>query len=90
MESVKIKAPEFVKELPRLKVVNGKKYLFLKTVSRLRVYSMLGKEVVIKDKKKAISPESEIILLGGDEIKVKGTDGKEFIFNLLSGKTRKV
>ena len=51
---------------------------------------MLGKEVVIKDKKKAISPESEIILLGGDEIKVKGTDGKEFIFNLSSGKTRKV
>lgn len=88
-ESVKIKAPEFVKELPELKVINGKKYLFLRTVSQYRIYDMAGKEIVVKDKKRKISPQSEIMEVGGDQIKVKGTDGKGFILDLLSGKTKK-
>lgn len=86
---VKIKAPEFVKELPELKQINGKNYLFLRTVSHLRIYNMAGKEILIKDKKRMISAQSEIMEMGGDEIKVKGADGKGFILNLSSGKTRK-
>jgi hypothetical protein len=87
---VKIKAPEFVKELPELVAINGKNYLFLKTVSCLRVYDMKGSEIIIKDKKRMISPDSGIVEIGGDEIKVKGVDGKEFILNLSTGKTKKV
>ena len=89
-DGVKIKAPEFVKELPKIVAVNGKNYLFLKTVSYLRIYDMKGSEVIIKDKKRMISPDSEVIEMGGDEIKVKGIDGKEFTLNLSTGKTKKV
>ena len=32
----------------------------------------------------------EIIEMGGDDIKVKGIDGKEFTLNLSTGKTKKV
>ena len=89
-EGVKIKAPEFVKELPKIVEINGKKYLFLKTVSYLRVYDMKGSEIIIKDKKRMIAPDSEIIETAGDEIRVKGVDGKEFLLNLTTGKTKKV
>ena len=89
-KGVKIKAPEFVKELPEIVAINGKNYLFLKTVSYLRVYDMKGSEIIIKDKKRMIAPDSEIIEVGGDDIKVKGVDGKDFILNLSTGKTKKV
>lgn len=85
-----IKAPEFVKELPRLESINGKKYLFLKTVQRLRIYNTDGREVVVKDKKRAIAPDSEVIALQGSEVKVTGVDGKEFIVDIESGKTKKL
>ena len=86
---VRIKAPEFVKELPSLKEINGKNYLFLKTVSRLRIYNMSGKEIIIKEKKRIISPDSGITVVKGDEIRVAGADGKNFILDLSSGKSRK-
>ena len=86
---VRIKAPEFVKELPLLKEINGKNYLFLKTVSRLRIYNMSGKEIIIKEKKRIISPDSGITVVKGDEIRVTGADGKNFILDLSSGKSRK-
>lgn len=85
-----INVPEFVKELPVLKSVNGKKYLFLKTVYRLRIYNTDGREVVIKDKKRAIAPDSKVVAVEGSEIKVTGLDGKEFIVDLASGKTKKL
>ena len=87
--AVRIKAPEFVKELPLLKEINGKNYLFLKTVSRLRIYNMSGKEIIIKEKKRIISPDSGITVVKGDEIRVTGADGKNFILDLSSGKSRK-
>lgn len=87
---VKIKAPELVKKLPEVKRINGKNYLFLRSVLQTRIYTIDGKEISGKEKKRAISNESDITLIGGDEIKVTGVDGKEFIFNLVNGKTRKV
>ncbi len=88
--SVELDTPEFVKELPVIKQIFGKNYLLLKTVQRLRIYNMNGQEVVVNDRKRAISPDSEIEELAGSEIKVNGIDGKEFILDMATGKTKKV
>jgi len=90
LKGLHIKAPEFVKELPDIKEINGENYIILKSVFRTRIYRMDGTEVEVKDKKRVISNESQIDLEGGDEIRVTGKDGKEFIVNLKTGKTRKV
>ena len=85
-----IKAPEFVKELPEIMVINGENYIILKTVFRTRIYRMDGSEVEVSDKKRTISNESPVIHEGGDDVRVAGKDGKEFIVNLKSGKTKRV
>lgn len=85
-----IKAPEFIKELPRFREIGGKRYWVLKTPSRLRIYTSGGKEIMIQDKKKIIDRESAVRPVAGNEVKVKGTDGKEFILDLITGKTKKV
>ncbi len=90
LKGVHIKAPEFVKELPVIREINGKGYIFLRTVFRTRVYDLEGKEIEIKDKKRVIANDSDVTVVGGDEIKVVAKDGKEFIVNLNTGKTRKV
>ncbi len=84
-----IKAPEFIKKIPHLKKIGGKSYWILETPSRLRIYSINGKEVIITDKKKIIDRGSDIKFISGSEIKVKGTDGKEFVLDLSTGKTKK-
>ena len=90
LEGVEIKAPEFVRELPDIKSINGENYIILRSVFRTRIYRMDGSEVEVKDKKRIISNESAITSEGGDDIRVAGKDGKEFIVNLKSGKTRRV
>ncbi len=89
-EGILLKAPEFIKELPVEREINGKKYLLLKTVQRLRIYSANGKEIVVNDRKRAISPDSGIEELAGGEIKVTGVDGDNFIVDLATGKTKKI
>lgn len=90
LKGVIIKAPEFVKELPEIMVINGENYIILKTVFRTRIYRMDGSEVEVRDKKRTISNESPVIHEGGDDVRVAGKDGKEFIVNLKSGKTKRV
>ncbi|MBR5856784.1 MAG: hypothetical protein IKY70_05895 [Bacteroidales bacterium] len=90
LEGIGIKAPEFVKELPEIARVNGEDYIILRSVLRTRIYRMDGSEVEVKDKKRVISNESAILEEGGDDIRVSGKDGKDFIVNLKSGKTRRV
>lgn len=87
-----IKVPEFVKELPQLTRIGKNTYWVLKAPSQLRIYTMSGKEIVITDKnnKKKIDRESVIKFVSGDDILVKGIDGKDFILNLVTGKTKKV
>lgn len=85
-----IKAPEFIKELPRLREIGGKRYWILKTPSRLRIYTQGGQEVMIQDRKKIIDRESPVKPVAGSEVRVKGRDGKEFILDLTTGKTKKV
>lgn len=84
-----IKVPEFVKELPKFKIIGGKNYWVLKAPSQLRLYTINGKEIIIADKKRKIDRESGIKFVTGDEIRVKGVDGKDFILNLVTGKTKK-
>ena len=90
LKGLEIKAPEFVRELPQIKSINGEYYIILKSVFRTRIYRMDGQEIEVKDKKRVISNESTITSEGGDDIRVTGKDGKEFIVNLKSGKTRRV
>lgn len=90
LKGVKIKAPEFVKELPQIEEINGKKYLFLATAIKMHIYTLDGNEVEVKDKKRVIAPQSEIIWVSGDDVRVTGKDGKEFIVNLVTGKTKKI
>ena len=79
-----------MKELPEIMVINGENYIILKTVFRTRIYRMDGSEVEVRDKKRTISNESPVIHEGGDDVRVAGKDGKEFIVNLKSGKTKRV
>ncbi len=88
-ELLTIKSEDFVKELPVLECINGKEYLVLRTVQRMRFYKLDGEEVVVNDKKRAIAPDSGFEVVAGNEIKVMGVDGKEFIVDLVTGKTRK-
>lgn len=90
LKGLHIKAPEFVKELPEIREINGKEYIFLRTVFRTRIYDLAGKEIEVKDKKRVIANDSDVTVVGGDDIKVAAKDGKEFIVNLKTGKTRKV
>lgn len=87
--AVELDTPEFVKELPAVGQIFGKNYLLLKTVQRLRIYNMNGQEIVVNDKRRAISPDSVIEEVAGSEIKVMGIDGKEFILDMATGKTKK-
>lgn len=84
-----IKAPEFIKQMPELKKIGGKQYWLLKAPSRLLIYTLEGKAVLITDNKKIIDRESEVKTMSGSEVLVKGVDGKEFVLNLATGKTKK-
>ena len=84
-----VKAPEFIRELPKLEVIGGTRYWVLRTQLSTRLYRLDGTEVVINDKKRSISPESTIEFVGDNSIKVSGVDERFFILNLETGKTKK-
>lgn len=84
-----IVAPEFIKELPQFLKLGGKRYWTVKAPSQLLLYTIDGKRVEMQDKKKKIDRESEIVLVQDGVLKVKCTDGKEYTWNLATGKTKK-
>ena len=85
-----IHAPEFTRELPEEKVLLGKRYYILRTVSKLRIYTPDGEEVTAKNVKRPISRDSALTEEKDGYIKVMGVDGKEFLFNLNTGRIKKL
>ena len=88
-EFTDIVAPEFVKELPEFLKLGGNRYWVLRAPSQLLLYTIDGKRVEMADKKKKIDRSSEIELLQDGTLKIKCTDGKEYAWNLETGKTKK-
>jgi hypothetical protein len=88
--TVDIVAPEFVKELPEFLKLGGKRYWVLRAPSQLLLYTIDGKRVEMLDKKKKIDRSSDVTLLEGGNLKVKCTDGKEYSWNIATGKIKKL
>ena len=88
--STDIVAPEFIKELPEFLKLGGKRYWVLRAPSQLLLYTIDGKRVEMQDKKKKIERSSEITLLDDGNLKVMCTDGKEYSWNIATGKTKKL
>ena len=84
-----IVAPEFVKELPELKVLGGVKYWVLRAPSQLLLYTFEGKRLEMADKKKSIERDSEIEYVQSGVLRVKCTDGKVYNWTLETGKIKK-
>lgn len=85
-----IVAPEFIKEIPQFLKLGGKRYWTVKAPSQLLLYTIDGKRVQMQDTKKRIDRESEITFVQDGVLKVKCTDGKEYTWNLVTGKTKKL
>ena len=85
-----IHAPEFTRELPEEAVIFGKRYYILRTVSKLRIYTPEGEELTAKNVKRPISRDSAVSEEKDGYVKVMGTDGKEFLFNLKTGRVKKL
>lgn len=88
--STDIVAPEFVKELPEFLKLGGKRYWVLRAPSQLLLYTIDGKRVEMLDKKKKIDRSSDVTLLEDGNLKVKCTDGKEYSWNIATGKIKKL
>jgi hypothetical protein len=54
------------------------------------LYTIDGKRVEMLDKKKKIDRSSDVTLLEGGNLKVKCTDGKEYSWNIATGKIKKL
>ena len=85
-----IHAPEFTREMPQEAVLFGRRYYILRTVSKLRIYTPAGEELTAKNTKKPISRESTVTEDKDGFVKVMGMDGKEFLFNLTTGRIKKL
>ena len=85
-----IHAAEFTRELPTVQELFGKRYYLLRTVSRLRIYTPDGEEITANNTKRPISRDSSVAADKDGYIKVMGTDGKEFLFNLATGRIKKL
>ena len=88
--STDIVAPEFVKELPEFLKLGGNRYWVLRAPSQLLLYTIDGKRVEMADKKKKIDRSSDVTLLPDGNLKVKCTDGKEYSWNIATGKIKKL
>lgn len=84
-----IVAPEFVKELPQSVVLGGTYYWVLRAPSQLLLYTLEGKRLEFADKKKKIDRDSDMEFVQNGVFKVKCTDGKEYNWNLETGKLKK-
>jgi len=85
-----IHAPEFTRELPEEVRLFGKRYYILRTVSKLRIYTPEGEELTANNTKRPISRESTVTEDKEGYVKVMGLDGKEFLFNLKTGRIKKL
>lgn len=85
-----IHAPEFTREMPEVAILFGKRYYILRTVSKLRIYTPGGEELTAKNVKRPISRESTVTEDKDGFVKVMGLDGKEFLFNLKTGRIKKL
>lgn len=85
-----IVAPEFVKELPEFIKLGGVRYWILRAPSQLYLYTLDGKMLNLADKKRKIDRESEITLIEAGVLRVRCTDGKDYAWNLESGKLKKL
>ncbi len=83
-------SPEFVKELPQIVELGGKQYWLLKAPSQLLLFSLDGSRLEFADKKKKIDRESEVRFAGEGVLKIKCTDGKEYLWTLDTGKLKRV
>ena len=84
-----IVAPEFVKELPEPVELGGTKYWVLRAPSQLLLYTLDGKRLEFADKKKKIDRDSDVAFVQDGVFRVKCTDGKEYNWNLETGKLKK-
>ena len=85
-----IHAPEFAREMPQPAVLFGQRYYILRTVSKLRIYTPEGEELTAKNIKRPISRESTVTEDKDGYVRVMGVDGKEFLFNLKTGRIKKL
>ena len=85
-----IVAPEFIKELPEFLKLGGNRYWVLRAPSQLLLYTIDGKRVEMLDKKKKIDRTSDVTLMEDGTLKVKCTDGKDYSWNLATGKIKKL
>ncbi len=85
-----IHSPEFTRELPEEITLFGKHYYILRTISKLRIYTQEGEEITVKNLKRPISRESTVTEEKDGFVRVMGTDGKEFLLNLKSGRIKKL
>lgn len=85
-----IKAPEFIKELPKLKELGGTLYWVLQAPSQQLLYTLDGKRVEMQDKRRKIERDSEIVYEGDGVLKIKCTDGREYYWTLATGKTKRI
>ena len=85
-----IHAPEFTREMPQETTLFGRRYYILRTVSKLRIYTPEGEELTAKNIKRPISRESTVTEDKDGFVKVMGMDGKEFLFNLKTGRIKKL
>lgn len=84
-----IVAPEFIKELPEIVELGGIEYWILRAPSQLLLYTLEGRRIEMADKKKRIERDSEPVFVQSGVIRVKCTDGKEYNWNLETGKMKK-
>ncbi len=85
-----IHAPEFTHNLPDVEEFFGEKYLILRTVGATRIYRMNGEELTVKNIRRPIANDSRLTPYEAGYIKVMGVDGKEFLYNLKSGRIKKL
>ena len=88
-EPVEIRCGEFVNELPDILSIEGEEYLFVKTISQTKIYTMQGFEITGREKRRKIARESKIEVSDNSEIEYTGTDGKRYIMDLNTGRSRK-
>lgn len=85
-----IHSEHFVKTLPVNMLINGKIYWIVRNAYTVEFYTEDGVLVEQKDKRRRIAPDSQIELISGSEVRVTGTNEKEFAFNVETGKTKRL
>ena len=85
-----IHSGQFVKTIPQSIKINGKLYWIVRNAYTVEFYTKDGVLVEQKDKRLRIAPDSQVELINGAEVKVTGTNDKEFAFNVETGKSKRL